>query len=158
MTNSIFMKLAHFEGTPKFFCNFNCLFYLSDLITQRGVGWLGGVSGQRRVHKLRGLCWLIVSRYIYVRVDLQGYFALELFYHLCFFCQNLNPTKRYGPLHGPSSSSCGGLLPRAFLPFGQKNINFHAVFAYFRPFLVFSSNHSNFEQISKKIQKKQKKI
>ena len=29
-------------------------------------------------------------------------------------------TRRYGPLRGPTSSSCGGLRPRLFLPFGQK--------------------------------------
>ena len=32
----------------------------------------------------------------------------------------LDYTRRYSPLRGLTSSSCGGLRPRLFLPFGQK--------------------------------------
>ena len=35
-------------------------------------------------------------------------------------------TRRYGPLHGPSSSSCGGLLPRLFFcPLYKKSTRIH---------------------------------
>ena len=33
-------------------------------------------------------------------------------------------TRRYSPLGGHSSSSCGGLWPRFFFPLGQKNLHF----------------------------------
>ena len=33
---------------------------------------------------------------------------------------HIHLARRYGPLGGPTSSSCGGLLPGFFLPFGQK--------------------------------------
>ena len=49
-----------------------------------------------------------------------------------------------------------GLRPRAFLPFGQTKSLFHAVFAYFRPFLVFSSNIGNFENNPKNPKKNPK--
>ena len=52
-------------------------------------------------------------------------------------------TRRYGPLRGPTSSSCGGLRPRLFLPFGQKRA-YYAVLAHFWHFLVSSSNLGNF--------------
>ena len=42
-----------------------------------------------------------------------------------------------------SSSSCG-LLPRFCLRFWQKKRLFYAVFTHFRPYIVFSSNLSNF--------------
>ena len=43
-------------------------------------------------------------------------------------------TRRYGPLRGPTSSSCGGLRPspEAFLPFGQKE----SLLCCFGPFLA----------------------
>ena len=46
--------------------------------------------------------------------------------------QRFKFTKRYGPLRGPTSSSCGGLRPRLFLPFGQKK----SLFCCFGPFLA----------------------
>ena len=53
-------------------------------------------------------------------------------------------TRRYSPLRRLNSSSCRGLRPLAeafFCPLGQKRA-FYAGFAYFRHFLVFSSNLS----------------
>ena len=51
---------------------------------------------------------------------------LATFYIIC--------TRRYGPLRGPTSSSCGGLRPRLFfLPFGQKK----SLLCCFGPFLAF---------------------
>ena len=52
-------------------------------------------------------------------------------------------TRRYSPLRGLTSSSCGGLRPRLFLPFGQKRA-YYAVLAHFWQFLVSSSNLGNF--------------
>ena len=52
-------------------------------------------------------------------------------------------TRRYSPLRGLTSRSCGGLRPRIFCPLG-KNIVLYAVLAYFTPCLLFSSNFSNF--------------
>ena len=48
-----------------------------------------------------------------------------------------SPTRRYRQLRGLASSSCGGLRPTAEA--------FYAVFPYFRPCLVFSSNLSKFD-------------
>ena len=51
-------------------------------------------------------------------------------------------TRRYGPLCGPTSSSCGGLRPSTkvfFGPLGKKK-PYYAVLANFRPFLVSGSN------------------
>ena len=69
----------------------------------------------------------------------------------------LNTTRRYSPLRGLTYSSCGGLRPSAEA--------FHAVSAYFRQFLVFTSNLSNFKYLpyllfkkSKKSKKNQKNI
>ena len=45
-------------------------------------------------------------------------------------------TRRYGPLRGPSSSSCGVLWPLAKAFFGQEKFYFFAVFVHFRPFLL----------------------
>ena len=45
-------------------------------------------------------------------------------------------TRRYGPLHGPTSSSCGGFHPSAeasFCPLGKKR-PYYAVLAHFWPF------------------------
>ena len=74
-------------------------------------------------------------------------------------------TKRYGPLRRPTSSSCGGLWPRLFLPFGQIFLAFYAVWPIFGKFVcpvvtlvTFSSNHSNFKgnPPPKKVQKNPK--
>ena len=54
-------------------------------------------------------------------------------------------TRRYGPLRGPTSSSCGGLRPRLFFPFGQKKGAYYAVLVNFWQLLVPSSNLGNFE-------------
>ena len=45
----------------------------------------------------------------------------------------LRNTRRYSPLSGPTSSSCGGLRPLAkvFLPYGQKKRAYYAVLAHF---------------------------
>ena len=58
----------------------------------------------------------------------------------------LRETRRYGPLCGPTSSSCGGLRPSSegfFCPSGKKR-PYYAVLANFRPSLVSSSDLSNF--------------
>ena len=58
----------------------------------------------------------------------------------------LPKTRRYGPLRGPTFSSCGGLRPLAkvfFCPLGKK-IDYYADLAHFRSFLVSSSNLCNF--------------
>ena len=55
-------------------------------------------------------------------------------------------TKRYGPLRGPTSSSCGGIRPSAdgfFCPSGKKRA-YYAVLAHFWHFFVSSSNLGNF--------------
>ena len=52
-------------------------------------------------------------------------------------------TRRYGPLRGPTSSSCGGLWPSVFLPFDKKR-GYYAVLAHFWHLLVSSSNLGNF--------------
>ena len=55
-------------------------------------------------------------------------------------------TRRYGPLRGPTSSSCGGLRPsaEAFFALLAKKKNYYAVLAHFQQFLVSSSNIGNF--------------
>ena len=71
-------------------------------------------------------------------------------------------TRRYSPLRGLTSSSCGVLRLKLFLPTA-----FYAVSAYFRPLLVFHSNLcrlsrnvSNFENNPKNLKnsKKSKRI
>ena len=61
----------------------------------------------------------------------------------------------------PTSSSCGGLWPRVFLPFGQKTA-YYAVLAHFWcpvvTLVVFSSNLSNFERHPDKPKKSLKKF
>ena len=73
----------------------------------------------------------------------------------------LGGTRRYGLLRGPSSSSCGGLRPRFFLPFGQKRAFYTVCFAILSHFFVFSSDLSNFflskTKTEQQIQKKSKK-
>ena len=70
-----------------------------------------------------------------------------------WFCEWLLPirTRRYGPLCGPTSSSCG-LQPRVFLPFRQK-IDNYAVLTNLGHFwcpavtlVTFGSNFSNFKE------------
>ena len=88
----------------------------------------------------------------------------QLFLHLC-----ITITRRYGPIRGPTSSSCEGLGPatKAFWPFAQKNKNW--VFMLFWPIfgnfgcpvvtlVTFSSNLSNLEINPKQNKKIQKKI
>ena len=75
-------------------------------------------------------------------------------------------TRRYGPLHGPTSSSCGGLRPLAkvfvALPAGKKRAYFAVlpIFGHFWCSLVtlitFSSNLSTFEKNPKSTKKIQK--
>ena len=71
-----------------------------------------------------------------------------------------NIIRRYSPLRRLSSSSCGGLHPRLFLPFRQKKVLFMpfrqkkcflcCFFSYFRcsevTSVTFNSNHSNTER------------
>ena len=56
-------------------------------------------------------------------------------------------TRRYSPLRGLTSSSFGGLWRRdeAFFVLRANKKAFYAVFTYFRPFFVLSSNLSNFK-------------
>ena len=66
-----------------------------------------------------------------------------------FDCPYFLNTRRYGPLFGPTSSSCEWLQPRLFLPSGKKRAYYARFFfvANFRPFgcsvvtlIIFSSN------------------
>ena len=66
---------------------------------------------------------------------------LTLFIRLTFFLKKFFiVTRRYGPLRGPTSSSCGGF----FSPSGKKRA-YYAVLAHFWQFLVSSSNLGNFQ-------------
>ena len=71
------------------------------------------------------------------------------------FLYQLEGAARYaGLLLAPAEGF--GLQPRFLFALRAKNCLFHAVFAHFSPYLVFSSNHSNFERNPinpKKIQK-----
>ena len=74
-------------------------------------------------------------------------------------------TRRYGPLRGPTSSSCGGLRPLAQAFFRAKKeliMLFWPIFGIFWcpvvTLVTFSSNHSNIERNRKKPKKSKKKI
>ena len=78
----------------------------------------------------------------------------------------LNVTRRYGPLYGPTSSSCGGLWPlaEAFIALRAKKeviMLFWPIFGIFLcpvlTLVTFSSNINNFERNSKKTLKKKQK-
>ena len=58
----------------------------------------------------------------------------------------IHHTRRYGPLLGPTSSSCGGLWPLAevFLALWAKKRAYYAVLENFWQFFVSGSNHGNF--------------
>ena len=82
-----------------------------------------------------------------------------------YHTQAVNSTRRYGPLCGPTSSSCGGLRPSAeafFALWAKKEliILFWPIFGIFWcpvvTLVTFSSNISNNNQKKKKIQKFQK--
>ena len=62
------------------------------------------------------------------------------------FCLPFKTDRRYSQLRRLTSSSCRGLWPLSKAFFAPRHFFFFffAVFAYFRPFLVFSSNLSNF--------------
>ena len=67
----------------------------------------------------------------------------------------LMTTRRYGPLRGPTSSSCGGLRPRLFfLPKKELFMLFWPIFGNFWcpvvTMVTFSSNLINFERNQKK--------
>ena len=97
--------------------------------------------------------------------DLECYVCFRGIYFRCIVF-----TRRYGPLGGPTSSSCGGLRPsaEAFLALRAKKepiMLFWPIFGNFWCTVVtlvtFISNISNFENNPKKteqIQKKSKKI
>ena len=55
-------------------------------------------------------------------------------------------TRRYGPLRGPTPSSCRGLPPsaKAFFALRAKKRGYYAVLSHFWQFLVSSSNIGNF--------------
>ena len=83
-----------------------------------------------------------------------------------FNTQECERTKMYGPLCGPSSSSCGGLWPsaKAFVALWAKKglfMLFLPILGYFRCSVVtsvtFSSNLNNFEKNPKKSQENFKK-
>ena len=70
------------------------------------------------------------------------------------------PTRRYSPLRGPTSSSCGGLRPRAFFALRAKkelSMLFWPIFGNFLcpvvTLVTFSSYLSNFERNCKKTKK-----
>ena len=76
-------------------------------------------------------------------------------------------TRRYGPLRGPTSSSCGGLRPsaEAFFALRAKKgliLLFCPIFGDFWcpvvTLVTFSSNLSNFERNPKNLKKNTKKI
>ena len=78
--------------------------------------------------------FVFFSRHRYSRVSISQY------------------TRRYSQLRGPTSSSCGGLRPWLFLPFGQKIDlimlfwpNFGNFWCSVVTIVTFSSNLSNFE-------------
>ena len=54
---------------------------------------------------------------------------------LVYQARKKKETRRYGPLRGPTSSSCGGLHPssEAFFALLEKR-TYYAVLAHFRPF------------------------
>ena len=79
----------------------------------------------------------------------------------------LNKTRRYGPLRGPTSSSCGGLRPpaEAFFALRAKKELFMLFWPVVGDFwcpvvtvVTFSSNLSKFEQTKKKHKKIPPKI
>ena len=81
-----------------------------------------------------------ISNFVMSNYNSLGYLRYQLMIYLVF-----SNTRSYGPLCGPTSSSCSlaaGLWPSArgiFCPLGKKRL-FYAVLANFRPFLVSSSN------------------
>ena len=79
-------------------------------------------------HSRRPITW---CRYLIIPVKHSApwYEMLDL-----FKIWHLTDTRRYGPLRGPTSSSCGGLRPRPrlFLRFGQKK----KLLCCFGPFLA----------------------
>ena len=80
---------------------------------------------------------LKMSNFVMSNYYSLGYLKYQLMIYLVF-----SNTRSYGPLSGPTSSSSGGLWPLSeglFCPSGKK-IQYYAVFANFRPFLVSSSN------------------
>ena len=61
------------------------------------------------------------------------------------WCQSLYLTRRYGPLRGPTSSSCRGLRPRLFFALRAKKRELIMLFwPIFWQFWVASSNIGNF--------------
>ena len=82
-------------------------------------------------------------KYIYTLFFLRWYDCLTFNCAPILLITLLEGTACYaGLLLTPAESF--GLQPRTFLPFGKKRA-FYAVFAYLRPFLMFSSNLSNFK-------------
>ena len=81
-----------------------------------------------------------------------------------FFLSYINTTRKYSPLRGLSSSSCGGLWPGLFWPFGQKRLImlFWPILGHFWCSVVtlgtFSSNLNNLFLNPKKSKKSQKKV
>ena len=67
----------------------------------------------------------------------------------------LMTTRRYGPLRGPTSSSCEGLHPLAEVIFALRAKNkIIMLFVNFQAILVSSSNLSNFKKNTKSPKKK----
>ena len=87
---------------------------------------------------------------------LENNCVMSLFYCQSRLCNHFHPfynTRRYGPLRGPTFSSCKGLRPRFFLPFGQQKELIMLFLPIFGNFLcpvvtlvTFSSNISNFQR------------
>ena len=90
------------------------------------------------------------SKYQYEQLEVNGgekkYWVRKLASLLRWgFNKVLKLTRSYGPLRGPTYSSCGGLWPLAeafFCPLAKKKA-FYAVLAHFWRFLVSSSNRGN---------------
>ena len=57
---------------------------------------------------------------IYKLSQLKGENKASVLYTVTIYGLLFIDTRRYGPLRGPTSSSCEGLRPRLFLPFWQK--------------------------------------
>ena len=73
------------------------------------------------------IIWAIASFWAQLSITTQSYNFLQVQQTVLFVrCPNiLIPTKRYGPLRGPTSTSCGRLPTRLFLPFVTIFNHFH---------------------------------
>ena len=129
------------------YCVYICSLLLTIYCNTFDVSWLAFWRKRTNICDNFVLCvdWAAgLTKGVYVLIELfdlhkQQEVHLNKFYH-CFL-YSLFLTRRYGPLRGPTSSSCGGLRPRIFS--GKKRA-YYAVLALFWQFLVSSSNLGTF--------------